>query len=62
VLILTRRTGETINIGDDVTVTVLAVKGTHVRIGIQAPKDTPVHREELYRRIQAEKALQSGGH
>ena len=59
-LILTRRIGETITICNDVTVTVLAVKGTHVRIGIQAPKDTPVHREEVYQRIQAEKATQSG--
>ncbi len=50
-LILTRRVGETLNIGDDVTVTVLAVKGSQVRIGITAPKDVAVHREEIYERI-----------
>jgi len=51
-LILTRRAGETLMIGDEVTVTVLAVKGHQVRIGITAPKDVAVHREEIYRRIQ----------
>ena len=53
-LILTRRQGETLNIGDDVTVTVLGVKGNQVRIGVNAPKSVGVHREEIYERIKAE--------
>lgn len=53
-LILTRRVGETIMIGEEVTVTVLGVKGNQVRIGINAPKDVAVHREEIYERIKAE--------
>ena len=54
-LILTRRVGETLMIGDDVSVTVLGVKGNQVRIGVNAPKDVSVHREEIYMRIQSEK-------
>ena len=55
-LILTRRVGETLMVGDEVTVTVLGVKGNQVRIGVNAPKDVAVHREEIYQRIQAEKS------
>ena len=54
-LILTRRVGESLMIGDEVNVTVLGVKGNQVRIGVSAPKDVPVHREEIYQRIQNEK-------
>jgi carbon storage regulator len=56
-LILTRRVGETVMVGDDVTVTIVGVTGTHVRLGISAPKDVPVHREEIYERIQREQHL-----
>ncbi len=55
-LILTRRTGETVMIGNEVTLTVLGVKGNQVRIGINAPKSVPVHREEIYERIKRELA------
>ena len=54
-LILTRRVGETLMIGDKVNVTVLGIKGNQVRIGVDAPKDVAVHREEIYQRIQREK-------
>lgn len=53
-LILTRRVGETLNIGDDIQVTILSVKGNQVRIGIEAPIDVSVHREEIYFRIKEE--------
>lgn len=54
-LILTRRVGESLIIGDDVVVNVLGVKGNQVRIGVDAPKDVTVHREEIYDRIQVDK-------
>lgn len=61
-LILTRRVGETLMIGDQVTVTVLGVKGNQVRLGVNAPKEVSVHREEIYRRIQTEKSGDGGGY
>jgi len=59
-LILTRRVGETLMIGDEVTVTVLGVKGNQVRIGVNAPKDVSVHREEIYDRIRNEREQKDG--
>ncbi|WP_100550823.1 carbon storage regulator CsrA [Caedibacter taeniospiralis] len=56
-LILTRKIGETVMIGDEVTVTVLGVKGNQVRLGISAPKDVSVHREEIFVRIKGEHSL-----
>ena len=58
-LILTRRVGETVMIGSDVTVTVLGVKGNQVRVGVNAPRDVAVHREEIFERIKRE---QQAGH
>ena len=60
-LILTRRINETLNIGDDVQVTVLGIKGNQVRIGINAPRDVPVHREEIYQRIKREERVATEG-
>lgn len=58
-LILTRRVGETLMIGNEVTITVLSLKGNQVRIGVNAPKDISVHREEIYQRIKAERLQQT---
>ena len=55
-LILTRRTGETLMVGDEITVTILGVKGNQVRIGINAPRDVAVHREEIYEKIRRDEA------
>jgi len=56
-LILTRRAGETLMIGDEVTVTILGVKGNQVRVGVNAPRDVAVHREEIYERIKREQGV-----
>ncbi len=61
-LILTRRVGETVMIGNEVTVTVLGVKGNQVRIGVNAPKDVAVHREEIYARIKREEDIGLSSH
>ena len=58
-LILTRRVGETLVIGDDVNVTVLGVKGNQIRIGVDAPREVTVHRKEIYQRIKAEASAKS---
>ncbi len=57
-LVLTRRVGETLRIGSDISVTVVGMKGGQIRIGVRAPKTVPVHREELYERIQRERTPQ----
>lgn len=54
ILVLTRRASEVLIIGDDIKITILSIKGNQVRIGVDAPKNIPVHREEIYQRIQAE--------
>ena len=59
-LILTRRVGESLIVGDDITVTVLGVKGNQVRIGVNAPRDVSVHREEIYNRIHEDDDPPSG--
>jgi carbon storage regulator len=61
-LILTRRIGETLMVNDDITITVLGIKGNQVRVGINAPKDVAVHRKEIYERIKREKAKQAGNY
>lgn len=61
-LILTRRVGETVMIGEDVTVTVLGVKGTQVRIGVNAPREVAVHREEIFERIKREESGEGEDH
>ena len=60
-LILTRRIGETVVIGDDISITVLGVKGNQVRLGVNAPRDVSVHREEIYQRIKFEQEQKGEG-
>lgn len=60
-LVLTRKIGETITIGNDIKVTILGVEGSQIRVGIDAPKEVSVHREEIYNRIQAEKLVSEAG-
>jgi carbon storage regulator len=60
-LILTRRAGETLMIGDEITVCVLSIKGSQVRVGINAPRNVAVHREEIYKRIQLEREQEQLG-
>ena len=60
-LILTRKVGETLMIGDEIEVTILSLKGNQVRIGVNAPKDVPVHREEIYDRIKRERQGDEAG-
>ena len=59
-LILSRRAGESLKIGDEVTVTVLGIKGNQVRVGISAPRHVPVHRQEIYEKIKDEELPDSG--
>ncbi|MFA0811680.1 carbon storage regulator CsrA [Microbulbifer epialgicus] len=60
-LILNRRTGENLRIGENVSITILEVKGNQVRVGIIAPRSLPVHREEIYRRIKRQQGQDNGG-
>lgn len=60
-LILTRRIGETLKIGDNIDVTILSIRGNQIRIGINAPRDVSVHREEIYTRIKEEEKLKLPG-
>ncbi len=60
-LILTRRVGESLMVGDEITITVLGVKGNQVRIGVSAPKDVAVHREEIYNRIHDDRGEEESG-